>query len=1067
MMPDRSVAVRLLLCTWLAAALPPPNTNNQHPTHQERKFGGYRIVPKPCKDTTSTSEVGGKAKTKSQGEGVCMFNYECAQREGTVIGSCMDGFLFGACCRLPPGVAITQHDITSPHSTTMISSPSISSQTVESITYSVRPMTYKPTAETVLLHKNGSAVHDSNSPEEFEAFTKPLTRATSPRPEFSTFSYVSGTGEILPDTRWTTRNPQKSTVWVSATKFTSDNFSQSTNEVHYESSSSPFKKPINDDEENMIRIPTFSVNSQDVEDATNAASINHILNILNDTVPVKPPSITSHQSAGLSTWVSVNGRPEKTSTATYYSPSSKVNLTTVPSVKSPYSTTTTSSTTHFYSPTSSSSIFNKSPTKPLYATSTTTNYFYYDKKKPERLGSSTTTQKIVGPSFQVTPQVKITSKPPAAGQQQQQQQQQEPAPTVIVLGPLNPVTTKRPPVTESTTTTIVSIKPQVTGTLITVKPQSTPDPHKPLYTQIILPRPDVVITTSTNGQKPTDDIYTTAKPKPKPTRPRPPVSEAGTYITAKPQLPVNQKPLFQRPDASSTQQPITGSTELLVAFPPVRDPNVNLTAVQQDEILQTTVDDQDDSTPHFTVDENLDDKVHGFVEKIVQSLEGNFVDLENVLLDGQARPNITVSQEPIKRPVSTSTIRPLAQSTPTKRPTKLPNQRPTPATLLGSRPTSSQRPTSARPTPTRPSSRPTTVAVITRPPPTSSTLSTPRPKPKPPSTTVLLFQPGSTSTTTTINKPYNKRPPVSSTTILVDHIAVDQYSSSSTLSSSSYAASTQTTTNEPIKTSTELDYRRECGVRPLMKNGRIVGGKGATFGEWPWQVLVREATWLGLFTKNKCGGVLITNKYVITAAHCQPGFLASLVAVFGEYDISGEFESKRSVSRNVRRVIVHRQYDPATFENDIALLELETPVQFDSHIVPICMPQDDDDFTGRMATVTGWGRLKYGGGVPSVLQEVHVPVMENAVCQEMFQTAGHTKSILNSFLCAGYANGQRDSCEGDSGGPLMVEREDGHWVLAGTVSHGIKCAAPYLPGVYMRTTFYKPWLQSITGVRSF
>ncbi|CAH0394525.1 unnamed protein product [Bemisia tabaci] len=184
----------------------------------------------------------------------------------------------------------------------------------------------------------------------------------------------------------------------------------------------------------------------------------------------------------------------------------------------------------------------------------------------------------------------------------------------------------------------------------------------------------------------------------------------------------------------------------------------------------------------------------------------------------------------------------------------------------------------------------------------------------------------------------------------------------------------------------------ECGVRPLVKkNGRIVGGKGSTFGEWPWQVLVREATWLGLFTKNKCGGVLITQRHVITAAHCQPGFLANLVAVFGEYDISG-------------------------------------------------------------------------GGVPSVLQEVQVPVIENNVCQEMFHTAGHAKTILSSFLCAGYANGQRDSCEGDSGGPLMIEREDGHWVLAGTVSHGIKCAAPYLPGVYMRTTYYKPWLQTITGV---
>lgn len=64
----------------------------------------------------------------------------------------------------------------------------------------------------------------------------------------------------------------------------------------------------------------------------------------------------------------------------------------------------------------------------------------------------------------------------------------------------------------------------------------------------------------------------------------------------------------------------------------------------------------------------------------------------------------------------------------------------------------------------------------------------------------------------------------------------------------------------------------ECGVRPQFKSGRIVGGKASAFGEFPWQVLVRESTWLGLFTKNKCGGVLISNSYVITAAHCQVRF---------------------------------------------------------------------------------------------------------------------------------------------------------------------------------------------------
>ena len=93
----------------------------------------------------------------------------------------------------------------------------------------------------------------------------------------------------------------------------------------------------------------------------------------------------------------------------------------------------------------------------------------------------------------------------------------------------------------------------------------------------------------------------------------------------------------------------------------------------------------------------------------------------------------------------------------------------------------------------------------------------------------------------------------------------------------------------------------DCGVRPIRegksfedeeegqyREARIVGGKETQFGDWPWQVLVKESTLLGLFTKNKCGGVLISDKHVLTAAHCQPGFLASLMVELGEYDITGE-----------------------------------------------------------------------------------------------------------------------------------------------------------------------------------
>ncbi|KAK8383846.1 hypothetical protein O3P69_015941 [Scylla paramamosain] len=270
-----------------------------------------------------------------------------------------------------------------------------------------------------------------------------------------------------------------------------------------------------------------------------------------------------------------------------------------------------------------------------------------------------------------------------------------------------------------------------------------------------------------------------------------------------------------------------------------------------------------------------------------------------------------------------------------------------------------------------------------------------------------------------------------------------------------------TTTRRRPKPRPTWNYRTTCGVRPLAREGRIVNGELSEYAEWPWQALVKESTWLGIFTKNKCGGVLLNRRYVLTAAHCQPGFLASLIVVLGEYDLSDDYEPKRVVQRNVKRVVVHRGYVAKTFDNDLALLEMERPVTYDEHIVPICMPKGNEDFVGQMGYVTGWGRLSYGGPVPAKLNEVALPVIENHECQQWFNEAGHPKKIKPEFFCAGYKEGRKDSCEGDSGGPLSIRGDDGRWILAGTVSHGIKCAYPNLPGVYMRMTYYKPWIRSI------
>jgi len=186
----------------------------------------------------------------------------------------------------------------------------------------------------------------------------------------------------------------------------------------------------------------------------------------------------------------------------------------------------------------------------------------------------------------------------------------------------------------------------------------------------------------------------------------------------------------------------------------------------------------------------------------------------------------------------------------------------------------------------------------------------------------------------------------------------------------------------------------------------------------------------------------------------------------GEHDITGNSEFMSTMQRKVKRVVVHKDYKAPTFENDIAILELENAIVRQPHIVPICMPESlQIEFEGKVGIVTGWGRTEYGGNVPNILHQVSVPIIDNDKCQNMFIKSGHKKKVRESFLCAGYDKGEKDSCEGDSGGPLMVQKSNKRWVLAGTVSHGIKCAYPDMPGVYMRMTYYKPWIEKVTGLK--
>ncbi|KAK6978737.1 hypothetical protein BgiMline_019672 [Biomphalaria glabrata] len=290
---------------------------------------------------------------------------------------------------------------------------------------------------------------------------------------------------------------------------------------------------------------------------------------------------------------------------------------------------------------------------------------------------------------------------------------------------------------------------------------------------------------------------------------------------------------------------------------------------------------------------------------------------------------------------------------------------------------------------------------------------------------------------------------------------------------------TSTTTTTPevtfLPTTTELDvkqkklppfvgpdyipeYRKEmqdrCGImgRPL-----IIGGRRSRSGQWPWQVSLQIVT--STTPWHRCGGVLVHARWVLTAAHCVEGSFYGDIrnwrVVLADYDL--DTVSGNEIYRDVVRIISHPDYvRTSNFPNDIALLELDTPVDLTSgEVQTACLPEKTLPLgSGTQCWISGWGETRGSGGAENMMNEVPVDIVPLQECQQMWGKVNI--DVLETQVCLGY--GETGACYGDSGGPLMCE-DQGRFYVAGVMSWLINnCSATNFPNVFTRLPNYMDWV---------
>jgi len=295
--------------------------------------------------------------------------------------------------------------------------------------------------------------------------------------------------------------------------------------------------------------------------------------------------------------------------------------------------------------------------------------------------------------------------------------------------------------------------------------------------------------------------------------------------------------------------------------------------------------------------------------------------------------------------------------------------------------------------------------------------------------------------------------------------------------------------------------RQQVSTTSAAREPRIVGGNSTFEGEFPWAVSIQR------HGNHHCGGVIVGRRWILTAAHCvRSQLVGNLLVRTGGHTLqhgTSSAASSSSLTQNsltghlerdyqVDQIVMHDDFNrldnlqPSnaatgfgsgqsnnghgnmmksaanTANNaDIALLRLKHDIYLNEFAWPVCFPaRQAGNFSGHDAIVIGWGKLnEKSEEFSNELQKVKLTIIDNKVCQNWFRLAGREMPIDDRIICAGFKQGGKDACHGDSGGPLLSRMSNGQYVVVGVVSTGIGCARPLLPGLYSRVSSYISWIE--------